>query len=1762
MPEEEKIVSYPISQTGGRGYNFEDSVATHFLLAMIAGAELWGAEYGHITKIDWQTHADGWLFDDLLLTLKDRTGILHRVAISIKSSAQINSHGFPQEITRKIWTQFIDASSPFDSNRDLLLFVVGEIGEGILSAWTDIQREVSSADDERISNRLAADGAWSKDKKEIFNSLACSDEKYKNASLSICTIIRRLYVKSFDFLNKTSLADSEIRKRARELCTTKSYSDGDALLGKLISLCREKRDTGGGVDLHEIYNLPSLPDLIAHPNYHDDIKRLQEMSLDNISLVQGTLSNGITISRSEICNNIKSALTDKKIVSVTGQSGIGKSAIVKTVYSEKSCHFKLWFANKDFDIQRLNHPLVSIIDNLPTADVLIVIDSVERLATQHRAMLAQLISIAKRRGFCVILTTTDPLPLKIESVPIEVPPLTDDDLSEVFDKDRSLYSLWHSKGMNTLMCIPKILDWCIELLASSPGATLDPVNFADHLWDKWIQSRADDKYLRSQILKEIAAFDGDGFKSGVYISQISNVSILAPLEKDNLVYTRNELIFWKHDLIGDWARERILVENKDDFLNFVKDKYHRPKWKHSILLFGQWLLNTPGGVDKWVSYVNSQKDELQFLLLDSVIFANKSFELCESIKNVLLDKECELLNLLLNRLFLVGNSKTVINGQTLLILNLRLALPFLYFINKYFEDIIPYCHHNISRICIYFLFFCRGTQYSSVAAKLAVEVAKFAYKNEKHIQADKNHGSHLYLKNDALDEIWMSFLFAFQDSPETVMKYSLVFAEIEDPEDEELKSLSSSDKGVATIPQHKFLVKQRYIPAWPGGPQRKISERFRNVCLNGNILNPFFTKYPDDAARLLKAVCIEAPHYSYEFPSTLESSYGLDALDQTDHACCYFIGPWLQLLEQHSKIALKIIIDLVNFATERFVAAERQKEQQRASLKSSIPLVESLMESGPWGTPLLEGNSEKQIVWFGDERVFGWYRNRLINSPIIPTILMALEKWLYDLVDENKTIDHYLDYILNNNKSVAIAGVLCSVIKKHPILLYGKLKILASAWQFLTWDMKISLEKSWEIGFGFYYQKLGEKLYNKALEWNQMPHRRLLFRNAVLTCLQWAIIYDLDIAYFDAVANFWRRQHGKQRPNQWLIEQLTTSNYKIIRLPDNKVEVRFSYPRSLDQKLSDDAIVQSANMSAMTFPFECRQAIENDGATSDIEAENIWNRMNQLADSLLKKTNAESDSGADVFVTYREIYCAGICAILHQNPDFIMHHEDRRRWTIQTVFQIYNDQPSRWELDTPAMHLLNSWDSCIGEISLLLYRHRVGDEYNTKELLARSLLLFHYAAIKASLSSARSELADEHILLELINLHIKYSFARGLLWLDGTWRDYMLHDFKTIGNQMICDYYNDFCANNKYARQIIDIGKLHAKYLKIRDHELQFDTLRMSQSSNILVRLYAKVKLKISSMLNRAARKFDRHEIKDFKNIYESRFLRQQICDFNQLSLVLSIVDFSNTNNFSYKNQLDLLLQIETLMLMPLRRNQDAGDHFCSDANAYPNKCESSCLHKIADSLTLIDPEHARTLWRPILALDQYFHSWIDVFLSWFFCSGSKTNLAQFAIIWKEMIVFANEHWDVKSYDAQNLQLRLLGIYNRDFFWTDVNFIPVINDLTPLFLKWASNFIKKHDNVNNYIAFCASNAGAPLLKDSLLIIADALESTHLRDTETTASLSAQLCKEIWKNHMNLITENQNLNDAFFRILSKAISLGNEDAIDLQNEIYMSSTQPM
>ena len=92
----------PTKVTGGGGFEFEDKVAAFFMAHLLCGRSPLDPNFGLIKRIDFQVRANGWLLDDLLLSLK--LGSEERkCAFSIKSSPQFSKTSAPSEFVRDAW---------------------------------------------------------------------------------------------------------------------------------------------------------------------------------------------------------------------------------------------------------------------------------------------------------------------------------------------------------------------------------------------------------------------------------------------------------------------------------------------------------------------------------------------------------------------------------------------------------------------------------------------------------------------------------------------------------------------------------------------------------------------------------------------------------------------------------------------------------------------------------------------------------------------------------------------------------------------------------------------------------------------------------------------------------------------------------------------------------------------------------------------------------------------------------------------------------------------------------------------------------------------------------------------------------------------------------------------------------------------------------------------------------------------------------------------------------------------------------------------------------------------------------------------------------------------------------------------------------------------------------------------------------------------------------------------------------------------------
>ena len=108
-----------------------------------------------------------------------------------------------------------------------------------------------------------------------------------------------------------------------------------------------------------------------------------------------------------------------------------------------------------------------------------------------------------------------------------------------------------------------------------------------------------------------------------------------------------------------------------------------------------------------------------------------------------------------------------------------------------------------------------------------------------------------------------------------------------------------------------------------------------------------------------------------------------------------------------------MIIGLINFATERWA-------DQWSNEKEEPPHIDI---EYPWD----------KKKYLGDAYVYYWHRDIGNVSNIIPSVLMSLEKWIYDrLENEEKRGEaiRLIEKILKEASSLAFMGLLISIGKK------------------------------------------------------------------------------------------------------------------------------------------------------------------------------------------------------------------------------------------------------------------------------------------------------------------------------------------------------------------------------------------------------------------------------------------------------------------------------------------------------------------------------------------------------------------------------------------------------------------------------------------------------------------------------------------------------------------------------------------------------------
>ena len=791
----------PVRLTGGSGARHENEVAARFLLDMLASSNRLGIEFGRIVRIDWQARDLGWFADDLALTCEPAPGENRSIGISVKSDQEVTTVGFPGDFVDLAWGMWLGrgTSRTFRRGADAIVLAAAGIPNEIQADWSALLREILNGTAERIVSRLTSsseEGAQTSElQRALFGSFTCPVRyEYSAPQTEIVSLLHDVRLLNFDFNSPSSQDLARALADCQSVLTSGDPGEARDLWNRLVGIADEKRPVGGFLGLREL--LSTLRDQFNfrdHPDFRADWEALLRRSRESLDDVETTIASTAHLPRTAELATVKARLLSAGACVLAGESGSGKSALLKGV-SHADYPRTIWLQAGTLDVDSLlgveriiglRHSLIEVLRLAPER-CLIVFDSIEgytdramrntaRMANEliksgathvHIAFIVQFHGAERKIATLIALGMP---PDSLQVTPLGSP--SDDEIQQLIHGFPSLWWVAIRPELRPRLTNLKVLDWFAR---SDPSGwsgedrrlvTLTAV--IDRLWTLWTEGSANG-HARSHLLMRLAIAEADTLSRGLPRTQLepAEQAVLTDLQHSGLIRTREDSVFLAHDLLGDWARLRVLVAEDPTTFSNTETRASSPKWQQAIRLFGQRLLEiSPDGKARWQRAVDTVTDGsaslglMRDLFLDALVLATNSVELLDDNLATLTANNAKLLNRLLDRFLIVATlpdpRPAVLSGDQeegkRLEYLFRLPYwpywgPLLSVLHARRGDVVRFAPYTAARLCALWLRVMPAEfapAWRRQAAELALEVAR-------EIQARNAEGSYFSDREDRI----------------------------------------------------------------------------------------------------------------------------------------------------------------------------------------------------------------------------------------------------------------------------------------------------------------------------------------------------------------------------------------------------------------------------------------------------------------------------------------------------------------------------------------------------------------------------------------------------------------------------------------------------------------------------------------------------------------------------------------------------------------------------------------------------------------------------------------------------------------------------------------------------------------------------------------------------------------------------------------------------------------------------------------------------
>lgn len=1619
----------PVKQTGGAGFRFEDLVGAYFAATILAGEDP-AADLPFASRIDFQVGQRHFALDDLLYQLDDGT----KLPISIKSADQFPHGRAPSDFVRDAWSELLGLSgSAFEPDRDLLGLVAPRPEARIERCLGELITWARTMDPQDIDTRLKERGAASQGHRALWESFKCPEELGVGGDTSPAAVLRRLCFIGLDLLQPSSTALVQALGWSKRALV--DPTEADDLWMRVCSIVAARRPAGAMIDWSTLRDELSNFDLRGAIDYQPDRRALAEISRRNLQRVQDQIGGVVTIGRTAEIAELATAHQVHGAIALVGPSGCGKTVVAKQWTESRSDAEIIWLRAGDLEqiaggSSPLRHELADVLAAAPRPSTF-VIDGLDRRFDEAPFETAaalidfartdpriRLILTSQEQEWTRVVETLHRLNAAVSWEVVPIGTFSVEQVNEVLAQMQPLRELAARSTLGGVLSRPKVLDAIASRLyqgSSSPHGELgsDEASVANWFWEHGLGTGPDSS-RRAAFLLDLGERLGDRFESAANLQELDPTPV-DDLCRDGICELDGARVSFAHDLYGDWIRYQVLLARGSDLGAYIRARIDSPVWHRSIRLYALGLLGSGGG-DAWSEGMERIGGDspglLRDLFLDAPVFAADAGAAVESVWSTLVAGDGGLLSRFLSRFrhtasvpnpflmaaFAAAEPDVAVYAAA----NNRVPLMPLWpavlgALSAHGEEVVALADIELAQVVDLWL---RGTPpdapYREECAELAMAAARMII--------DQSAGPRTYVSKEIRGNHLRAALASIRERPEEVEQLVRVFIDpAVDPD-----SVERSADSIAAEETVDFdpLADDDEAYVWLGAGTR---EGFRKLCLDTDALDPMIAVAPELAAELLWKLVIPPRPDRPRRPGAISDGFGVYGEFHWTSAI-WIRGPYLKFLNANPEVGIRLIVTMANLASERYLEAQKAEfpEEVGGGIELRLP-------EGP-------------TTWRGDEQVFVWYRGDSRCPATISSPLMALEKWLYDRIDQEQDIDAALGQILAESRSVALAGLLLSVGYKSPALFRDRLRPLLEVAALYHWEHRRIIQGNIQHRIGLF---LEPELFRQMIsQWHEMPHRSTEMERVTQTLF----LTDAGFEEFmESVRSRWRGLNEDR--DRHLLARLDSANWTLQKMSDGTEGWAYEHPADLRKESEEFAEEAGERHFWLQTPSRMRRAID-EGTHNDADDE----ELRQFWESTVARAEAPfpADLGEDGVIDPLDLRCGVAAFLVICHRDWLERSPEAQEWCLGTLLSGALTKPEpRW-YDSEETSTNWGYESFCAQALPLLWAE-CPDDPEMRQAIAVLAANRHYDVIARLYMSAAGRRADLGTSFEELQA-LAVPVAR----------------FRT--RRKVLSYSHDEdAAKENLATLEVALSAFHGETLDRQVPDFSLNAARPPSA-----RRQGGRKRKSSA--------------------------RQPALDLHHIwSAWLWMPPFSEAADPAEHAAWLLFWQ---RMISAVMQRSEVGGGEDTEVSGPRFEYESVMLAALpARILELNDPAEAEILWRPLLARGAAGHSWIDRFLNSWVRTGlaAEPSSERFADRWEAMLRFAELNWKEPSYDGASNRMAILGMGNwlAEADWSERH-APLFARLVPFYERWAPEGLGDPRAVQAFLRLLRRRSCRPLVDAGLV----------------------------------------------------------------------------